>query len=113
MAVRWVYVPDRTGTHRDDYLYTTDGTLTAGERIEAYTARWNIETTFPQARAYLGLQTTRGWKREPVLRAAACLLGLYRLVSVWYGQLSAWGKADWGVRWGAKRRCRSGTPDRP
>ena len=102
VAVRWVYVHDRTGTHRDDYLYSTDTTLTAQEIIEHYTGRWNIETTFQEARAYLGLETTRGWKRETVLRAAPCLLGLYTLVSVWYWQLPASVKADWGVMWAGK-----------
>lgn len=102
VAVRWVYVHDRTGTHRDDYLYTTDLERTPQEIIEAYTARWNIETTFQETRAYLGLETTRGWKRETVLRAAPCLLGLYTLVSVWYWQLPASVKSDWGVLWAGK-----------
>jgi hypothetical protein len=102
VAVRWVYVHDRTGTHRDDYLYSTDTTRTSQEIIEKYTGRWNIETTFQEARAYLGLETTRGWKRETVLRAAPCLLGLYTLVSVRYWQLPASVKEDWGVRWTGK-----------
>jgi len=102
VAVRWVYVHDRTGTHRDDYLYSTDVSLTAQEIIEAYTGRWNIETTFQEARAYLGLETTRGWKRQTVLRAAPCLLGLYTVVSVWYWQLPASVKADWGLLWSGK-----------
>jgi hypothetical protein len=102
VAVRWVYVHDRTGTHRDDYLYSTDTTRTSQEIIEKYTGRWNIETTFQEARAYLGLETTRGWKRETVLRAAPCLLGLYTLVSVCYWQLPASVKEDWGVRWTGK-----------
>jgi DDE superfamily endonuclease len=102
VAVRWVYVQDQTGTHRDDYLYSTDTTQTAQEIIEAYTGRWNIETTFQEARAYLGLETTRGWKRETVLRAAPCLLGLYTLVSLWYWQLPASVKEDWGVLWTGK-----------
>jgi hypothetical protein len=102
VAVRWVWVHDRTGTHRDDYLYSTDTALTAKEIIEEYTGRWNIETTFQEARAYLGLETTRGWKRETVLRAAPCLLGLYTVVSLWYWQLPAWVKEDWGVLWTGK-----------
>ena len=102
VAVRWVYVHDRTGTHRDDYLYSTDTARTAKEIIEEYTGRWNIETTFQEARAYLGLETTRGWKKETVLRAAPCLLGLYTLVSLWYWQLPGWVKEDWGVLWTGK-----------
>jgi hypothetical protein len=102
VAVRWVYVHDVAGTHRDDYLYSTDTSMTAKEIIEEYTGRWNIETTFQEARADLGLETTRGWKRETVLRAAPCLLGLYTLVSVWYWQLPESVKEDWGVLWAGK-----------
>ena len=43
---------------------------------------WQIETTFQEARAHLGLETTRGWCRRTVLRAAPCLLGLYSVVAL-------------------------------
>jgi hypothetical protein len=72
VPVRWVFVADRTGTHRDEYLYTTDPTLTPAEVIGLYTARWNIETTMQECRSGLGLETTRGWCRRTVLRARAC-----------------------------------------
>ena len=99
VPVRWVYVRDRTGTHRDDYLYSTDVTLTAPQIIETYTGRWNIETTFQEARAYLGLGTTRGWCRRTVLRAEPCLLGLYTVVALLYWQLPAADREDWQVVW--------------
>lgn len=103
VAVRWVYVHDVTGTHRDDYLYSTDVDLTAQAIIEEYTGRWNIETTFAELRAYLGLETTRGWCAQTVLRAEPCLLGLYSLVALLYWQLGeqAWGQG--GVDWDGKR----------
>lgn len=34
VAVRWVYVHDRTGTHRDEYFYSTDVHMTARQVIE-------------------------------------------------------------------------------
>jgi hypothetical protein len=89
VPIRWVYVQDRTGTHRDDYLFSTDVTATATAIIEAYTGRWNIETTFQEARAYLGLETTRGRCRSTVLRAEPCLLGLYGVVGLLYEELPA------------------------
>jgi hypothetical protein len=85
----WVFVRDRTGTHRDSYLFTTDLTLTAAQVIETYTGRWSIETTFQELRAYLGLETTRGWKERTVLRAAPCLFGLYSVVALLYSRLPA------------------------
>jgi hypothetical protein len=87
VPVSWVFVRDRTGTHRDSYLFSTDPDLTAQQVIETYTGRWSIETTFQEMRAYLGLETTRGWKQRTVLRAAPCLFGLYSVVALLYAGL--------------------------
>jgi hypothetical protein len=103
VAVRWVYVQDRTGTHRDEYFYSTDAALTPQAIIEAYTGRWNIETTFAEARAYLGLETTRGWCRQTVLRAEPCLLGLYSVVALRYALLPAADQAQGEVAWAGKQ----------
>lgn len=61
VAIRWVFVRDATGTHRDEYVFTTDPNLTPTAVIGCYCGRWNIETTFQEARCCLGLETTRGW----------------------------------------------------
>src|SRR5207248_2889004 len=75
-----------TGTHRDEYFFTTGQGWTAAEVIETYTGRWNIETTFEEMRCCLGLETTRGWKEKTVLRAAPCLFGLYTVVAALYAR---------------------------
>jgi len=87
VPVLWAFVRDRTGTHRDCYLFSTDLSLTAQQVIETYTGRWSIETTFQEMRAYLGLETTRGWREKTVLRAAPCLFGLYSVVALLYAAL--------------------------
>jgi len=89
VPVRRVFVRDRTGTHRDEYFFTTDVTMSAKAVIETYTGRWNIETTFQEARSYLGLETTRGRSRNTVLRAEPSLLVLYTLVVWLYAELPA------------------------
>jgi hypothetical protein len=89
VEVVWVYVHDLTGTHRDSYLFSTDPTMPVARVIETYTRRWNIETTFQEMRAYLGLETTRGRTKNTVLRAAPCLLGLYSVVALLYAALPA------------------------
>jgi hypothetical protein len=89
IPVRWVFVRDRTGTHRDEYFFTTDVTMSPKMLIETYTGRWNIETTFQEARAYLGLETTRGRSRNTVLRAEPSLLVLYTMVVWLYAELPA------------------------
>ena len=74
-------------THRDEYLYATDAALAPAQIIGLYGGRWNIETTFQECRAGLGLETTRGWGRATVLRAAPCLFGLYSVVALLYHAL--------------------------
>jgi hypothetical protein len=103
VAVRWVYVHDLTGTHRDEYFYSTDLTMTPQEVIEEYTGRWNIETTFAEARAYLGLESTRGRCARTVSRAEPCLLGLYSVVALRYGLLPAADQDQGTVDWDGKR----------
>jgi hypothetical protein len=101
VPLRWVFVRDRTGTHRDEFFFTTDAGLTAEQVIGWYTGRWNIETTFQEARALLGLATTRGWCRATVLRAAPCLFGLYTVVALLYQALPE-AKRRGGVSWPGK-----------
>lgn len=89
VPVRWVYVRDRTGTHRDEYFFTTDLELTAQQIVESYTGRWNIETTFQEMRSYRKLEKTRGWTEKTVLRTGPCLFGLYAVIASWYAELPA------------------------
>lgn len=102
VEVLWVYVHDLTGTHRDDYLYSTDVTLTAQEVIERYTQRWDIETTFAEMRSYLGLETTRGWCARTVLRAEPILFGLYSVVTLMFTLLPE-SAQEQAVEWEGKR----------
>jgi hypothetical protein len=101
VPVRWVFVRDRTDTHRDEYLYTTDPALGPAAVIGLYCGRWNLETTFQELRAHLGLGTTRGWCRNTVLRAAPALFGLYTVVALLYHLLPE-AKRVGGVAWPGK-----------
>ena len=78
VEVLWVFVHDLTGTHRDSYLFSTDPAMPVARVIETYTGRWNIETTFQEMRAYLGLETTRGRTKNTVLCAARACSGCTR-----------------------------------
>jgi DDE superfamily endonuclease len=102
VEVRWVFVQDRTGTHRDEYFMSTDAEMTAQEVIEAYVARWNEETTFEEMRSYLGLETTRGWKQATVLRVGPCLFGLYTVVACLYSQLPKRWRREHAIEWPGK-----------
>ena len=82
VALRWVSVCDRTGTHRDEFLYATDPALTPAQIVGDSCGRWNIETTSQEVRAHLGLETTRGRCAKTVTRAAPCLFGLYAVAAL-------------------------------
>jgi DDE superfamily endonuclease len=101
VPLRWVFVRDVTGTHRDEYFYSTDPALEPVTIIAYYTGRWNIETTFQEARSHLGLETTRGWSRATVLRAAPCLFGLYTVVALLFQALPE-SKRSGAVAWPGK-----------
>jgi hypothetical protein len=102
VEVRWVFVHDLTGSHRDEYFLTTAVAMTAQEVIETYVGRWNEETTFQEMRSYLGLETTRGWKERTVLRVAPCLFGLYSVVACLYSQLPGRYARERAVEWDGK-----------
>jgi hypothetical protein len=89
VALLWVFVHDLDGTHRDQYFFTTDLAQTPEWVVSLYTGRWNIETTFQEVRSCLGLETTRGWCRNTILRAAPSLFGLYSVVALLYRSLPA------------------------
>lgn len=101
VPIRWVFVRDQAGTHREEYFFTTDTALAPAEVISHYASRWNIETTFQEMRSALGLETTRGWSGKTVLRAAPCLFGLYSVVAGLFALLPE-EKRVGGVSWRGK-----------
>ena len=101
VPIRWVFVRDTTGTHRDEYLFTTDTGRTADAVVGTYCGRWSIETTFQECRSCTGLETTRGRSRATVCRAAPCLFGLYSVVAALYHALPE-AKRTGSVSWPGK-----------
>jgi hypothetical protein len=87
VEVRWVYVHDCTGTHRDEYFFTTDLSMCPKQIVECYTQRWSTETTFQECREYLKLESSKGYGQQTVLRFTPCLFGLYTIIVLLYLQL--------------------------
>lgn len=100
IRIRWVGVlGDKKRNCDDAFFYCTDPNLPATRIIELYAFRWNIEVTFEEARALLGLETTRHWCRQSVLRVTPVLMGVFSAVALIWQQLPE-----------KKRRCLSETP---
>src|SRR5262249_2246325 len=84
------------------YLFSTDPEMAATGVVETHTCRWSIETTLQEMRAYMGLETTRGWKEATVLRLGPCLFGLFSVVAVRFARLTVRGRGWVRVGWGGK-----------
>jgi hypothetical protein len=67
VEVRWGYVHDCTGTHRDEYFLTTDLHMCPKQIVECYTQRWSIETTSQECREYPRLESPKGYGQQTVL----------------------------------------------
>ena len=101
VPLRWAFVRDTTGTHRDEYAFTTDANLSPTGVIGYDCGRWNMEATFPEARSCLGLETARGWCKKTVPRASPCLLGSYSVVAILFHARPAAKRAG-AVAWPGK-----------
>ena len=75
---------DPLGKERDDFLFTTDLTMTATEVLECYNDRWAIEDTFKNTKQFLGGQQPQTYKGQGPERAAALSLCMYSMVWLWY-----------------------------
>jgi DDE superfamily endonuclease len=102
VAVRWVYVHDCAGTHRDEYFFTTDLSMCPKQIVECYTQRWSIETTFQECREHLKLESTKCYSQQTVLRFTPCLFGLYTIVVLLYLQLPDLLRLPIMVSWSGK-----------
>jgi hypothetical protein len=97
LPIRWVCVlADPRLPMEQAYFYSSDPAMSPRRIIELYAMRWNIEVTFEESRALLGLETTRHWCQRSVLRVTPILLGLFTAVSLMWKELSnRRGKTTW------------------
>ena len=83
LPVRMVLVRDRqTGPMLA--LITTDLSVTAGELVARYAARWAIEVTFFDTRQILGVGQARNRTAQAVNRTWAFGMYVYTIVVIWY-----------------------------
>jgi hypothetical protein len=87
VPIRWVCVLGTKGLE-DAYFYSSQQNMDARRIVELYAMRWNIEVTFEETRALLGLETTRHWCKKSVLRATPIIMGLFTAVGLMWNELS-------------------------
>ena len=84
---RWVLIRDVQGKFDPQALLCTDLTISAQQIVEWFVMRWQLEVTFEEARAHLGVETQRQWSDLAIVRTTPALLGLYSLVTLFAHQL--------------------------
>ena len=79
LQIRWVLVMDPV-TNRVEAFFSTDINMSIVSIVETFVLRWNIEVTFEEVRAHLGLETQRQWADKAIRRTTPVLMGLFSLV---------------------------------
>ncbi len=87
VPIRWVLIRDPQGKFKPQALLSTDPTLAAQQIVEWFVLRWQLEVTFEEARAHLGVETQRQWSDLAIVRTTPALLGLFSLVTLFAHQL--------------------------
>jgi hypothetical protein len=80
--IRWVLVRSTDGGFEDQAFLCTDLTAAPTQILAWFLLRWNIEVTFEEVRAHLGVETQRQWSDQAIARTTPLLLGLYSLVTL-------------------------------
>jgi hypothetical protein len=86
--IRWVLIRDPEGHFDPLALLCTDPKAKPTDIIADYVCRWQLEVTFEQARAHLGLETQRQWSDKAITRSTPILLALFSLVTLLASRLA-------------------------
>ena len=99
MPIRWVLVRDPDGKRAPQAFFSTDTTLEPADVIALLVRRWQIEVTFAETRAHLGVETQRQWSDKAIARTTPALLGLYSLISLWACNLLTGTTTPYAAAW--------------
>jgi hypothetical protein len=89
VPIRWLLVRDPLGELQPQAFLCTDRDVAAVDILQWFVSRWQLEVTFQDARAHLGVETQRQWSDLAILRTTPALLGLFSLVTLWAHDFAA------------------------
>jgi hypothetical protein len=89
VPIRWVLIRDPQGDFETQALLATDLTLSPLEIVCAFVQRWQVEVTFEEARAQLGVETQHQWSERAIARTTPVLMALYSIVTLMARRLGA------------------------
>lgn len=82
LPVRVVIIKTPDGEKEAEVLFSTCIEHNAIQIIEWFVLRWNIEVTFEETRAHLGIETQRQWSDLAIARSTPLLMSLYSVVTL-------------------------------
>jgi hypothetical protein len=82
-------VRDSQGEFKTQALLCTDLGAEPEQIVCWFVLRWQMETTFQEARRHLGVETQRQWSDLAIRRTTPVLLGLFSLITVFAHQRMA------------------------
>ncbi len=82
VPIRWVLVRDPQGKFSPQAFLCTNQAYSPKSILEWFVRRWQMEVTFEEVRAHLGMETQRQWSDLAIARTTPTLLGLFSLVTV-------------------------------
>jgi DDE superfamily endonuclease len=88
VPVRWVLIRDPEGRFAPQALLATNPQLTPEQILTYFMRRWQMEATFEEARAHLGVETQRQWNAKAIARTTPALLALYSMVTLMAAHLT-------------------------
>ena len=77
VSLRWLLLRDPSGCREPQALLCTDPDWTPTAILTTYLQRWQVEVTFQEVRAHLGVETQRQWSAAAIARTTPVLLGLF------------------------------------
>jgi hypothetical protein len=104
VPLRWVLVRDPSGARPIQAFFSTDTALSPEDILAFFVRRWQVEVTFAEVRAHLGVETQRQWSEPAILRTTPALLGLYSLISLWAIEPLSEDADPYAAAWYAKTR---------
>lgn len=87
VPIRWVLIRDPKGRFEPQALLCTDLDVEPVQIIQWFRMRWQLEVTFEEVRAHLGVETQRQWSDNAILRTTPALFALFSIVTILADQL--------------------------
>jgi hypothetical protein len=89
VPIRWVLIRDPEHRFAPQALLCTDLAREAEQIVSWFVQRWQVEVTYQEARAHLGIETQRQWSDKAIVRTTPCLLALFSIVTLLAARLPA------------------------